>query len=61
MAIKETNFTLDLTREGKYPVVKFRLNDNKVQKITFRLTNDGRDVDLEKEMGDQFKPVFECI
>ncbi|PEM57651.1 SGNH/GDSL hydrolase family protein [Bacillus wiedmannii] len=61
MAIKETNFTLDLTREGKYPVVKFRLNDNKVQKVTFRLTNDGRDVDLEKELGDQFKPVFECI
>lgn len=61
MAIKETNFTLDLTREGKYPVVKFRLNDNKVQKITFRLTNNGQEVDLERQMGDQFKPVFECI
>lgn len=61
MTIKETNFTLDLTREGKHPVVKFRLNDNKVQKITFRLTNNGREVDLEREMGDQFKPVFECI
>lgn len=61
MAIKETVFTLDLTREGRHPVVKFRLNDNKVQKITFRLTNNGREIDLEREMGDQFKPVFECI
>lgn len=61
MTIKETVFTLDLTREGKHPVVKFRLNDNKVQKITFRLTNNGREIDLEREMGDQFKPVFECI
>ncbi|WLG16077.1 BppU family phage baseplate upper protein [Bacillus cereus] len=61
MAIKETVLTLDLTREGRHPVVKFRLNDNKVQKITFRLTNNGREVDLEREMGDQFKPVFECI
>ncbi|MGG1325425.1 glycosyl hydrolase family 28-related protein, partial [Bacillus tropicus] len=61
MAIKETNFTIDLTREDKYPVVKFRLNDNKVQKITFRLTNNGREIDLEREIGDQFKPVFECI
>lgn len=61
MTIKETVFTLDLTREGKHPVVKFRLNDNKVQKITFRLTNNGREIDLEREIGDQFKPVFECI
>ncbi|HHQ8913620.1 TPA: BppU family phage baseplate upper protein [Bacillus cereus] len=61
MAIKETVFALDLTKEGRHPVVKFRLNDNKVQKITFRLTNNGRDVDLERELGDQFKPVFECI
>lgn len=61
MTIKETVFSLDLTREDKYPVVKFRLNDNKVQKITFRLKNNGRDVDLEREIGDQFKPVFECV
>lgn len=61
MAIKETVFALDLTKEGRHPVVKFRLNDNKVQKITFRLTNNGREIDLEREMGDQFKPVFECI
>lgn len=61
MTVKETSFTLDLTREDRYPVVKFRLNDNRVQKITFRLVNNGREVDLEKEIGDQFKPVFECI
>lgn len=61
MTIKETNFIIDLTRESRHPVVKFRLNDNRVQRITFRLKNNGREININKELGDIFTPVFECI